>query len=336
MRQDKESEKFKNKFKQSLFLTCPTDFGERALALFRYQAVFNNVYGEYLNILNVDPEKINSLYEIPFLPIEFFKSRKVVTGQVKGKTIFESSATTGMQQSRHYTDDRAFYERVCETIFRKFYGSPEEYVFLALLPSYLERKNSSLVCMADRFIRRSGSEASGFYLYNYEALAEQLHVQLQTGRRVVLLGVTFALLDVAEALPMPLGDTVVMETGGMKGRGEEKIREEVHEILKRAFNIKHIHSEYGMTELFSQAYAASEGVFRTPPWMRVLIRDINDPFDFAPNKSYGGINVIDLANVDSCAFIATDDLGSLSEEGFRVLGRVDHSDIRGCNIMFAG
>lgn len=332
---NKENEKFKNDFKQGIFLLRSTDFENRALELFRYQAVFNNVYKEYLDILNVDPKQVNSLYEIPFLPIEFFKNRKVVTGDVEGKTIFESSATKGMAPSKHYTDDPGFYLQVYEAIFRQFYGSVEEYVFLALLPSYLERENSSLVHMVEGFIRRSGSAASGFYLYDYEALAEQLCEQMRKGQKIILWGVTFALLDFAEKFPMSLENTIVMETGGMKGRGEEKIREEVHETLKNAFNIDQVHSEYGMTELFSQAYAASGGVFRTPVWLRVLIRDINDPFSFMQNKSYGGINVIDLANVDSCAFIATDDLGSLSGEGFRVLGRADHSDIRGCNIMFA-
>lgn len=320
--------------KESLFSITQSTFEHSALALFRHQAQSNPIYHQYLANLGVDPVKIKSIYEIPFLPIEFFKTQKVVTGQWSEEKIFESSGTTGQQRSRHYIEDISFYHKVCQQVFEYFYQPIEEFHFLALLPSYLERENASLVAMMDYFIASSQSEFSGFYLHDYEKLVLTLN-QLKKGKkRVLLIGVSFALLDLAENYVLDLENVTVMETGGMKGRREEMIRTELHSLLSNSFNTKHIHSEYGMTELMSQAYAKQNGRFKTPPWMKIILRDLNDPFHLQPYKKSGGINVIDLANFHSCAFIETQDIGSFGEDDtFQVLGRFDNSDIRGCNLM---
>lgn len=332
----------------------PNYFEELALEVFRFQAIQNPVYNKYLSLLRVNPLEINRLDKIPFLPIQFFKHHKVVSDNAPTQMIFESSGTTGDITSKHFVSDLPFYEYVSQKIFEQFYGSLTDYHILALLPSYLERNNSSLVYMVQSFIYRTYSRESGFYLNNITELIEklrQLSDNQQTNRKVLIIGVTFALLDLAEssedlAFMHQLKDKlVVMETGGMKGRRKELLREEVHEILTDAFGIEKIHSEYGMTELLSQGYSKGDGVFELPRTMKVLLREINDPFKVIPTFNMptltersivrGGINVVDLANIDSCSFIETQDLGAYNtdNQSFSIIGRFDNSDIRGCNLM---
>ncbi|SRR5690606_14089071 len=324
------------RFHEDLFSIRPDAFEAHALDLFRYQATHNPIYAQYVSLLGVDIATVTQLCHIPFLPIDFFKSHKVTTHEWEPATVFESSGTTGQIRSRHYVKDVDFYLRVTEHIFNSFYGKLEDFHVMALLPSYLERENSSLVAMADYFIRKSQSPFSGFYLYDHNGLVEQLKHAINKGGRVILLGVSFALLDLAERFNVDLADVIVMETGGMKGRREELTRGELHTILKRRFNVVAIHSEYGMTELLSQAYSKADGHFETPPWMKILIRDINDPFEIYGEgaKNSGGVNIIDLANVQSCAFIETQDIGRrLNGDSFEILGRFDNADVRGCNLM---
>lgn len=304
--------------------------------VFRYQATENEVYRQYIEALKVNIDKITQLEQIPFLPIEFFKTHEIITNcklQIADCKIFTSSGTTGSIQSKHYVSDISVYEKSYRKGFEHFYGNTEEYCILALLPSYLEREGSSLIYMMDDLIKKSKHPESGFYLNNYDELLLKLK-QLQ-GQKILLVGVTYALLDLVELLGE--GDyknLIVMETGGMKGKREELVREELHERLCKGFGVDVIHSEYGMTELLSQAYSKGNGVFDCPPWMRILIRDTNDPFTSLPHNKTGGINVIDLANINSCSFIATQDLGrSVSDTSFEVLGRFDNSDIRGCNLL---
>ncbi|TAH19978.1 MAG: acyl transferase [Cytophagales bacterium] len=332
-----------NNFKREIFKIDQTNFEEFALRLFYFQAEHNFVYKSYLDALSIDKNEVKKLAEIPFLPIEFFKTHKVVSSQVPTEIIFESSGTTGSQNSQHHLLDANFYKNVAKHTFEKFYGKLQDYQFLALLPSYLERANSSLVYMVADFIAQSrageGRENpnfSGFYLSHTQDLIQNLqHLQAKK-QKIVLIGVTFALLDFAESNPMDLSDVIIMETGGMKGRRREMIREEVHEILKTSFNCQHIHSEYGMTELLSQGYAINDGIFQSPAWVKILLRDTNDPFEVGTHLRNGGMNVIDLANVDSCAFIETKDLGTLLDnERFRVLGRYDNAEVRGCNLLIA-
>jgi phenylacetate-coenzyme A ligase PaaK-like adenylate-forming protein len=324
-------------FRDKLFSIGPDEFEDHALELFRWQAVQNPVYRQYLEALRVDPLRVSGLAEIPFLPVSFFKNHKVLTMEAaasQGLNFFESSGTTGQRRSRHYVDDEAFYLQVCRHAFERAYGSLQDFHIFALLPSYLEREHASLVSMADYFIRESASPLSGFFLKNDQELLDRIAAAQSDGRQVMLLGVTFALLQLAESAQADLHDVIVMETGGMKGRGREMIREELHKTLCRGLGVPAIHAEYGMTELFSQAYAQGEGRFFAPPWMRLMLRDINDPFYFDNHLRYGGINVIDLANVHSCAFIETQDLGRFHQDGsFEVLGRFDNSDTRGCNLM---
>ncbi len=310
------------------------DFAGTALALFRLQAEHNPVYHRYLSLLGVDPLRVERLEEIPFLPVRFFKSYRVSVTEGPYAAVFTSSTTTGGEPSRHYVPHLSLYEESFLRAFRHFYGDPTEYCILALLPSYLEREGSSLVYMMDRLIRRSGHEESGFYLHDHARLYATLQRLAATGQRTLLFGVSFALLDFAEHYRLPAMDLIVMETGGMKGRRREPVREELHGFLKERFRVAAIHSEYGMTELLSQAYSQGAGVFRTPPWMRVLVRDSYDPFAWMPPGRTGGINIIDLANVWSCAFLETQDLGRLLPDGaFTVEGRFDHSEMRGCNLM---
>ena len=327
---------FFNSFKNEIISYKPAGFEALAIKLFKFQAENNPVYQKYLSCLNVNPEQISRVEEIPFLPIDFFKSQTIKTGTWQESAIFESSGSTGPNTSRHYIHDLDFYLEVAEQIFQKFYGQFENYHIFALLPSYLERENSSLIYMVKRFIEKSGSPLSGFYLYDHEKLVDQLK-KTSDNRSVILFGATFALLDLAEKYALDLPDLIIMETGGMKGRRKEIVREEVHQKLKTAFGTAAIHSEYGMTELLSQAYARREGQFETPPWMKILIREINDPFRIDNSLRQGGINIIDLANVHSCAFIETRDLGFVNEtEGyFCVTGRMDNSDIRGCSLLVA-
>jgi hypothetical protein len=307
--------------------------------LFRYQAEHNPVYNAYVKYLKVQPKQVYSLTEIPFLPIEFFKTQTVQTGIFTPKTIFLSSGTTQAERSRHLLPSLDFYLQNARYIFESFYGSLTDYVFLALLPSYLEQGHSSLVAMVDAFMVASGQPDGGFFLHDLAALCDVLKQASQQGRKIMLFGVTYALLDLADYvqthdLADSFSQVLIMETGGMKGRRREMIRSELHEQLQKAFNVHGIHSEYGMTELLSQAYSREQGIFRCPPTMQILLRDPNDPFSLSLTLRNGGINIIDLANVDSCAFIETKDLGKIYPDGsFEVLGRFDNSDIRGCNLL---
>ena len=314
------------------------EFDNLALAIFRYQAQYNLPYKQFLEILNVNPVNIISVGDIPFLPVEFFKNREIITFQKTGsETIFESSGTTGETSSKHYVRDASHYEKIAESIFNRFYGPLHDFVFLALLPSYIERGNSSLVYMVNFFIEQSMAPGAGFFLDNLSELVKNIKQLKKENKKIVLIGVTFALLDMAENFSTDLSDVILMETGGMKGRRKEMIREEVHDILKQNFNLGNVHSEYGMTELLSQAYAKADGIFECPPWMKIKIRDMNDPFCYVEHGKTGGINIIDLGNVDSCAFIETKDIGQyIRPHQFKVLGRFDNADIRGCNLMVAG
>jgi hypothetical protein len=392
--------------KQKVLNLKAQDFDDLALEIFRYQAEHNLVYKKYLQHLHIQVDNIKTIEQIPFLPIEFFKTQTVVTGENSIKTIFESSGTTGQNTSRHHVADPDFYLEIAEQIFEKFYGKLTDFQILALLPSYLERNNSSLVYMVEYFIKKTNNPNSGFFLNDYEKLAKILKGdgRKETGERnerpsnrsvgriepkrrshralkTLLIGVTFGLLDFVESgtagvpaagvpaagVPIDLSflkdrkDLIVMETGGMKGRRKELLREEVHEILTKAFHVDSIHSEYGMTELLSQGYSSGEGIFDLPVSMKILFRDVNDPFTYLHNARAGGINVIDLANIDSCCFIETKDLGTAFRDSmldvrysefaesqtssiepkrrshrtskFKILGRFDNSDIRGCNLM---
>jgi phenylacetate-coenzyme A ligase PaaK-like adenylate-forming protein len=309
-------------------------FDRLALDVFAFQYARNPVYAAWCKALGRNPSNVQGMHDIPFLPISFFKSHEVVAFEGDLRMVFSSSGTTGSSTSRHFVADPQLYEKSFLEAFRIFYGEPGDYCILALLPGYLERSGSSLVYMAQKLIERSGHPLSGFYLHNLEKLSQHLQQLMNAGQKVLLLGVSFALLDMAEQYPIKLENTIVMETGGMKGRRREMIRGELHQVLCRAFGLESIHSEYGMTELLSQAYSTGEGVFQCPPWMRVLIRDSNDPLTIGDGMRAGGINVIDLANLYSCSFIATEDLGRIHPNGhFEVLGRFDHSDVRGCNLM---
>lgn len=310
-----------------------TKFNELSLEIFRYQYHSNEIYRNYVDGIGTDISKVDCYTEIPFLPIDFFKTHQVYC-EGQPEKYFCSSGTSGRNTSKHWFRDADLYEKSFSTAFEMFYGNPEQYVILALLPSYLEKSDSSLVYMIEHLIKSSRKKESGFYLYNHQDLMNRLLDNENAGIKTFLFGVTFALLDFAEGVHTPLKHTIIMETGGMKGRREELIREEVHQRLCDAFGVKSIHSEYGMTELFSQAYSKGSGYFRCPPWMKVLIRDTNDPFTLVSGGKTGGINIVDLANIHSCSFIATQDLGRIAGNGiFEVLGRFDYSDVRGCNLM---
>ncbi len=318
--------------------TGSVDFDTICLELFRFQYQHNHIYQKYINALGVDVATVNEPSKIPFLPIRFFKTHDVITTTFKPEVIFESSGTTETINSRHYVKTKRIYEQSFLAAFEQFYGNPAQWCVLGLLPSYLERQRSSLVYMVEELVKRSGHERSGFYLYEFEKMYETLQALERAGQKTLLIGVTFGLLDFVEKHQLPLHHTVVMETGGMKGRRREMIRQEVHEVLKNAFALREVHSEYGMTELLSQAYSKGDGLFRTPDWMRILLRDEEDPLTIKNTKGTGStrglINVIDLANIYSCSFIATDDLGVLHENGqFEVTGRMDNSDLRGCSLM---
>ncbi len=310
------------------------DFNELALEVFSYQYQHNQVYREFCQLLKRNPENVSTIEKIPFLPIDFFKNKKVVSGTNPEEIIFTSSGTTGAATSKHYVTNLKVYEQSFLKAFELFYGKPEEMVILALLPSYLERQGSSLIYMADSLIKRSKYSESGFYLDDLEGLQKKLSALDRSGKNILLLGVSFALLDLVENYDLNLKNTTIMETGGMKGRRKEMIREELHQILSKGFGVEKIHSEYGMTELLSQAYSKGDGIFETPPWMKILIRDAEDALSYQPQYKTGGINVIDLANFNSCSFIATQDLGrKIKENKIEILGRFDNSDIRGCNLL---
>ncbi len=311
----------------------PSSFEKTALKIFDFQYRNNPVYQKFCQLIQKSPENVQSIYDIPFMPVEFFKNHQVVSVKGPYEMIFKSSGTTGMQRSRHYVKDLSVYEQSFLNSFKLFYGLPSDYLILALLPSYLEREGSSLIYMTERLIKMA-KPGSGFYLHDIDRLYEKLKEAESQGIKTLLFGVSFALWDFAEKYSMKLQNTIVMETGGMKGRRREPVREELHEILKKSFGVKAIHSEYGMTELLSQAYSQGEGRFNTPPWMKILIRDAEDPLSFLPEGKSGGINIIDLANIYSCSFLSTQDLGKMHADGsFEVLGRFDHSDIRGCNLL---
>ncbi len=325
-----------NEFKRKIFQsTTETSQESLILEIFRWQAASNNVYREYIQQLRIDPLSVQHWKDIPFLPIEFFKTQKVITGEGQPSHVFTSSGTTGSVVSTHGVRDIALYEVSFLRCFEQFYGKITDYCILALLPSYLERQGSSLVYMADHLIRKSEHPDSGFYMNDYTDLCYVLLEQEKNKQKTLLLGVTYALLDIAERNPLKLEHTLVIETGGMKGKRKEMIREELHALLSEGLGVAQIGSEYGMTELLSQAYALKDGRFYSPFWMKVCIRDVNDPLQLLPEGKTGGINVIDLANLYSCCFIATQDIGKTYADGsFEVLGRFDHSDIRGCNLLY--
>jgi len=315
-------------------ISSSKQFEKFALKVFRFQYGNNVVYREFCQYLNVEKQNVKSLQQIPFLPIQFFKSHEVLSSGEKIQETFTSSGTTGMTTSRHLVTDITLYEESYRKAFSEFYGNIENYAVLALLPSYLDREGSSLIYMVDDLIKLSNHPESGFYLNNYDELIQKLLELDNAGENIILIGVTYALLDLIEKQNFQLKNVIIMETGGMKGRRKEMIREELHDLLCKGFGVDAIHSEYGMTELLSQAYSLGHGVFECPNWMQILIRDTEDALSYIENGKTGGINVIDLANINSCSFIATQDLGKKKpNNSFEVLGRFDNSDIRGCNLM---
>jgi Acyl-protein synthetase, LuxE len=313
-----------------------TDFTTRALDIFQFQYAQNPLYRDFADSLGVRPGSVDRIEDIPFLPVGFFKTHEVRTGAWDPEVVFRSSGTTGMVTSRHLVRDAGLYRQSFLRGFEHFYGRIDDWCIVGLLPAYLERSDSSLVYMVNELIASSGHPDSGFYLHEYEALYGLLRRLEAAGQKTLLIGVTFGLLDFAERYSLSLKHTVVMETGGMKGRRREITREELHAVLRERLGVKVVHAEYGMTELLSQAYSAGEGVFRCPDWMQVLVRSEDDPLEVRAGGE-GLINVIDLANIWSCAFIATEDVGVVrSDGGFSVAGRIDHSDIRGCSLLMAG
>ena len=315
-------------------ISTEDEFNNLALKIFKHQFENNPVYRSFCDLLYKHPSDVRSINEIPFLPIQFFKSHDVLSNINTVEKTFSSSGTTGSITSKHYVTDLNIYKESFTKGFECFYGSIEDYVILALLPSYLEREGSSLIYMVEDFIKTSKHPESGFYLNNLSELNETLTALDKKGKKILLIGVSFALLDLVESYQFQLKNTVIMETGGMKGRRKELVRDELHTILKQGFGVNTIHSEYGMTELLSQAYSKGNGVFECPKWMKILTRDTEDALTILPQQQNGGINVIDLANVNSCSFIATQDLGKVYPNGtFEIIGRFDNSDIRGCNLM---
>lgn len=318
-----------------LTITTSDEFNCACLGAFRYQYNSNQVYKQFCDLLGVRVEDVLEVESIPFLPVEVFRTHKIQCGMQEPEKIFTSSGTTGQATSKHYVTDLLVYNKSLLRCFEMNYGQVADYCILALLPSYLEREGSSLVYMVQNLMQQNSNANNGFYLYDHKNMAETIEMLITQQQKTLLIGVSFALLDFSEKHPIALPENfIVMETGGMKGRRREMVREELHEILCSCFQIPSIHSEYGMTELLSQAYSKGKGFFRTPPWMKILIRDLNNPLRYLPTVRTGAINVIDLANIHSCAFIATQDLGRINNNGtFEVLGRYDNSDVRGCNLM---
>lgn len=314
-------------------IESPLQFEEISLRIFRHQAEQVPVYADFVKHLGIMPSHVERLEDIPFLPIEFFKTHNVSNQKQQATIVFSSSGTTGSITSKHHVNDVQLYEQSFNKAFELFYGDVRNYIVIALLPSYLDRSGSSLIFMCEHLINTSGDERSGFYLNEYEKIKNIIQ-ENEGFKKVMLIGVTYALLDFAEQFPFTMENCIIMETGGMKGRRKEMLREEVHQILCDAFQVSNIHSEYGMTELLSQAYSNGKGIFKTPPWMKILIRETQDPFAYQKIERTGGINIIDLANLHSCSFIATKDLGKLyADERFEVLGRFDDAEIRGCNLL---
>lgn len=316
------------------FLKNKKEFDKIALKVFRFQYDNCETYRTYCDLLKIDKSQVKKIESIPFLPIQFFKSNKIVSNQEVVQQIFESSGTTGSQISKHFVTDIDIYNQSFRYGFSNFYGNIEDYCLLALLPNYLERENSSLVFMIKQLIEDSNHPDSGFYLDNYDDLISKIIKLEKEGQQTLLIGVSYALLDLIEKQKFQLKNTIIMETGGMKGRRKEMVKEELHDVLKSGFGVENIHSEYGMTELLSQAYSFGRGIYECPPWMHVMIRDTSSPLTYLNQQQTGGINIIDLANINSCSFIATEDLGKkINNDQFQVLGRFSEAEIRGCNLM---
>ncbi|NVO21295.1 MAG: acyl transferase [Bacteroidetes bacterium] len=315
-------------------ISHPREFNAAAQDILRFQYAGNSVYRRFVDGLKINPNVIANPDQIPFLPVSFFKSHRVLAADYPEQLIFESSGTTGMIPSRHYVADTKLYEESFTRCLELFYGDISGYNVFALLPSYLERQHSSLIYMVERLMWKSDRTFGGFYLKEMDQLRDSIMEAYNSGKKIMLFGVTFALLDMAEKFPMQIPGSIVIETGGMKGRRKELVRMELHEHLKKGFGVESIHSEYGMTELLSQAWSKKEGIFQCPPWMKIVITDPNDPFTIIENGRTGAINIIDLANIYSCSFISTQDLGrKYDDDSFEVLGRFDNSDIRGCSLL---
>lgn len=322
--------------KQIFAIESPDNFNEVALKIFQFQFENNAVFRNYAQNIGKSPSNVNAIDDIPFLPISFFKTHKVVSFQKPSEVVFSSSGTGNEGNSKHHIANLCIYEKSFSKGFEKFYGNIEDYVVLALLPSYLERGGSSLVYMAQKLIEKSRHRESGFYLNDYDKLNDVLSELNGKYTKVILLGVSYALLDMIEKYDLHFPDLIIMETGGMKGRRKEMVKEELHDVLCMGFGVKSIHSEYGMTELLSQAYSKGQGIFHCPRWIQIKIRDVNDPFCLLEKGKSGGINVIDLANIYSCSFIETQDLGKINDDGsFEIIGRFDNSDVRGCNLLIS-
>lgn len=321
--------------KNSVFnISDEASFNKVALTIFRHQVTTNEVYNKYINHLKININSIDCYRDIPFLPIQFFKTQHILEKGMQPEITFTSSGTTGMINSQHHVPDLLWYEESFRRAFELFYGEVKDIAVLALLPNYLEREGSSLIYMVDDLMKSSEQEESNYFLYNHNELFETLNSLKQKGTKTILIGVTYALLDFIESYTLDFPGLIVMETGGMKGKRKEMVREELHQLLCTGFGVTKIHSEYGMTELLSQGYSYGDGLFKTPAWMKILIRDTNDPLTLLDNKKTGAINVIDLANYHSCSFIATQDLGKFHPDGsFEILGRFDNADIRGCNLL---
>ncbi len=322
-------------YKNHIFnINAGDDFSQIALDVFHYQYHHNKIYNQFVDALGTNISAIQHIQQIPFLPIRFFKTQKIIVEHMPEELVFESSGTTGANTSKHYVASANLYEQSFLKGWEYFFGNISNYTFFALLPSYLERGNSSLVYMVEKMLLHSNKSLGGFYLHETGKLAENLEIAKSLGNKIVLIGVTFALLDLIEKHSLQLPDAIIIETGGMKGRRKELTREELHQRLSKGFGVENIYSEYGMTELLSQAWSKGNGIFNTPPWMKIQIADINDPLHMIGNNVTGGINVIDLANIYSCSFIATSDLGKTFDNGsFEVLGRFDNSEIRGCSLL---
>ncbi len=326
--------------RNNIFTVNEDNFEALSIEIFNYQYEHNAIYRKYCDLTIRDINTIKQLHEIPFLPIQFFKSQQITTGNFEAEAVFESSGTTGSINSKHYVKDLNWYTKSFLEGFDLFYGNIEDYCILGLLPSYLERKNASLVYMVDALIKKSNNELSGFHLYDHKKLHEIIKSNEENKQKTLLIGVSYALLDFAENFPMKLNNTIVMETGGMKGKREEMTKQALHQVLINQFEVAQIHSEYGMTELLSQAYSFGNGIFSTPPWMKILLRSEDNPLQTFQSilkehrTQRGVVNVIDLANIDSCCFIATEDTGINYADGrFEITGRLNNSDIRGCGLM---
>lgn len=317
-----------------LNISSSQEFEKYSIEIFNYQFEKNTIYREFCRLTGKNSSNIRSSFEIPFLPIQFFKTHKIISSNQPIKKTFYSSGSTKNNLSKHHIIDLKLYEDCFLKIFMDFYGSPSQYNIIALLPTYLENKNSSLIYMVNKLIEKSENKHSGFYLDNYKELKEKLLYLEDRDKKTILFGVSYALLNLIDFHKFKLKKTIIIETGGMKGKRKELIKSELHQMLKIGFGVKNINSEYGMTELISQAYSIHNEKFKSPPWMKIYIRESEDPMNIKTDNKSGGINIIDLANYNSCSFIATDDLGKLDKDGnFEILGRLDNSDQRGCSLL---